>query len=252
MVRVEKSDQSEAESDVMNFPRNGSLWSAALATSAVFAVGLATPVLAQETSDRPFNGFYFGAHTGALTTDYFGEFDSAEPGSTLSFNDLDSFQPLVGFQLGIDRHLSERVVVGFQIDMTFAFLDSTGSTNAEGDRLTAETDYLATAGIRAGVEAIEDTLFYGRAGIAFVNYDATVTDAQSGVTADVGEGNAGAFAAGGVEYKVSENVSVLGEGVYYFFDDENSIDGVTPDSDVGDRFGIDGTALFRLGVSYRF
>lgn len=223
-----------------------------VAASAVAALCAAGPALAQDASERPFNGFYLGVHGGGLTTDYFGEFDSAEPASTLSFEDLDSFQPLLGFQLGVDRHITERFVIGVQIDMSFAFGDSEGSRNGEGDFLTAETDYLATAGIRAGYEVVEDTLLYGRAGVAFVNYDGTATDAASGVTADIGEGNAGVFAAGGLQYKLTESVSIQGEGVYYFFDDENEIDGVTPDSDVGDRFAIDGATLFRLGLSYHF
>lgn len=215
----------------------------------VLAMG---PALADETESRPFNGFSFGIHGGGLTTDYFGEHNLGDPVDELSFKDLDDVQPLVGFQFGYDRHIADRLVVGLHIDMSFAFGESEGPTSPGGDRLTAETDYLATAGLQLGYMALQDTLLFGRGGLAFVNYDATVTDAGSGTTADVGEGNAGVFAAGGIRYRLTEDVSVLGEGVYYFFDDENDTDGVTPDSNPGDRFGIDGTTLFRLGVSYQF
>lgn len=209
-------------------------------------LAMAGPATADEPK-RMWNGFSAGIHAGGVFTQYTGAHDSAE--TPLMFERVDGVQPTVGFQLAYDRHLTNHWVVGVGIAMSFAFGDVEGDTNAEGDTLSAETDYLADASIRIGYAA-NRWLGFARGGVAFANYDGFVDD--NGFVAEIGEGNAGLFFGGGVQYLLTDKISILGEGLYYAFDDENAISDETPDSDAGDRFGIDGATVFRLGVSYHF
>ncbi|MEO1000342.1 MAG: hypothetical protein AAFW69_07030 [Pseudomonadota bacterium] len=216
--------------------------------AAVLAAGLTGGAAAQDNT-VDWTGYSAGVHAGGLLGDFFGEFDSA--GDTLFYGDSEGPQPLVGIQLEYHHQFKNNIVLGATVDLAFSFLDNEGPISSESDQLFTEIDYFASAGIRAGY-AMGRFLPYATGGIAFANYDGRAFDFASGVTAEIGEGNAGQFFGGGIKYRYSERVSFFAEGLYFPFDDENETETVTPDSDPGDRFGLAGITVFRLGASFHF
>lgn len=216
---------------------------------AAVITGASVPAIADDA--RSWTGFGAGAHTGVGFADYFGQHDSSEPGNVLDFRDVEGPEAVAGFKIHYDHQFENDFVVGGSLDMSFGLGSRTGPRSTEGDVLEAELDYLATAQLRIGY-AIDGLLLYGSAGLAFANYDGLITDVQSGITGFAGEGNAGIAVGGGIMWKPWENWSLFTEVLYFIFDDENETSAETPDSDPGDRFGLDGATVFRIGVTYHF
>lgn len=83
-----------------------------------------------------------------------------------------------------------------------------------------EIDYLASVRGRLGVAA-GNWLFYGTGGVAFIGTDTTgkITDQYgTGFRYDTSDDQTGYVVGGGVEVKLTNNLSVGVEGLYYGFD----------------------------------
>ena len=97
-----------------------------------------------------------------------------------------------------------------------------GVFGIEGDVSFSDgVDYLASLRARLG-HSWEDMLVYATAGVAFAGFeDKTIHAHYGGHDFDMdisGDRKIGFVLGGGIEHKVSSNVSVGLEGLYYFFD----------------------------------
>jgi opacity protein-like surface antigen len=95
----------------------------------------------------------------------------------------------------------------------------------EGDVSFAKgVNYLASLRARLG-HAVDNTLFYGTAGVAFVGFKDKTIDVDSDYfdnSYDIaGEKKVGLVVGGGVEHKLTSSVSIGLEGLYYFFGDSS-------------------------------
>ncbi|MEC9369259.1 MAG: outer membrane beta-barrel protein [Pseudomonadota bacterium] len=98
------------------------------------------------------------------------------------------------------------VVYGIEGDISFA------------DRI----DYLASIRGRLGLALGPRWLVYGTAGVAFIDADQTFVLAN-GATFNDSSSEVGFAGGGGVELKLTDNVSAGVEGLYYAFDDDNRV-----------------------------
>ncbi|MBX2805945.1 MAG: outer membrane beta-barrel protein [Hyphomicrobiales bacterium] len=129
-----------------------------------------------------WTGFYVGGHLG-------GVFDESDI--------LDEEEVFAGgFQLGYNRQLSERFVIGLEGDMSF--LDD------------EEAEYLSSIRARLGWSN-GPVLAYLTGGVGFLEFDDEDIDPGFAV-------------GGGIDYKIQDNWSVGAEALYYNFEDPDDAD----------------------------
>ena len=211
--------------------------------------GLTVAATATQAFPDDWTGASVGVHAGALSGDFFGDYNSTD--ARIRFDDVEGWQPLLGVQGAYLFQFDFPLVLGAGVDFSHAFLDRNGVSGADGDSLRARVDFLSSARLTAGFP-YRDFLFYGTGGIAFASYRAEITDAATGTTRRADEGNAAPFFGAGLRYRIGPRWSAFGEGIYYAFDDENGTEETAPDSDPGDEFGVGGITVVRIGASYHF
>ncbi|MEL6979153.1 MAG: outer membrane beta-barrel protein [Pseudomonadota bacterium] len=205
------------------------------------------PAPIAEAAPTPWTGPYAGLHAGyawadAEFTDDFLD-DVARVGATVDDDEFDIEGFLAGGQLGYLHQYRNNVVIGAEIDGSLVWADDsvgatipTGQTVVTGD-LEGELDYLASARLRLGY-AIGNVLPYATGGIGFSGWDFNGEDVMA----------FGGVAGGGVEALVAENFVVGAEGLYYFFDKSDDLDG-----DLGyDVIEVDDVIVARIRASYKF
>lgn len=212
---------------------------------ALFLPGVATA----QTAQTDWSGFSAGGHGAVAIGDFFGTFNGAD--APLDFTRAGTTQGGVGFQLGYTYQFANRVTLGIGTDMSFPFGSSGSSVSGAGDTIETSIDFLALGQLRLGY-ALGRFHFYGAGGIAFVDYSADIFDASSGLSTDVGEGNAGVVLGGGAAWRATDRISLFVDGSYIILDDENDISTILPGADAGDRFAIDGVTIIRFGASFHF
>lgn len=156
-----------------------------------------------------WTGFYLGVHAGGVFGDEFelnqnGEVD----GVPIDFSNRQDVEDtwLAGVHLGYNWQSARGVVLGVE-----------GSWSAIGDGREAEDigeeifddNWLASVRARLGY-AFGPTLVYGTGGVAFLNSEDDLFD-------DV---KTGWVAGAGVEHKVTENLSLGLEGLFYSVEDD--------------------------------
>jgi outer membrane immunogenic protein len=132
-----------------------------------------------------WSGFYVGGNIGAA-------FDVTDDENV--FGDEAVFTG--GGHLGYNWQLSDRFLVGLEGDLGFVDDD--------------ETDYLGTIRARLGLTR-GPMLAYVTGGAAFIEFDDVDTDT-------------GYVVGAGLEYKLQDNWSIGGEGLYYGFENPNDAD----------------------------
>jgi outer membrane immunogenic protein len=200
-------------------------------SGAVYAADM--PVKAPMVAPVPYTswtGFYVGAHLGVAALD--GSCSKGTSSDTFSlnlpcFNDpsLNNVGFLGGVQAGYDWQ-DRGFVYGVIADWawTSAKASSTGpaantSTTPSIPYASAQVEWLASFRGRFGM-AVDDTLFYGTAGVALGSFkdSASYTGTCCGDwSADTTSTKAGWVAGGGVEHKLTKNLSLVGEVLYYGF-----------------------------------
>ena len=149
-------------------------------------------------------GFYAGIHAGAGFDD---ELELSDRGRSETFDNDTGF--FGGIQVGYNWQTSPNWVFGIEGSLSIL-------ADELADQDTAVSDYLATIRGRVGYAA-GNGLFYGTAGMAFVGWADDVTEA---ITEDTTVG----FVAGlGYEHKLTGNLSIGVEGLYYNFSTEAEI-----------------------------
>jgi outer membrane immunogenic protein len=169
---------------------------AAMLTATVASSAFAADVYRREEpvsmKDEPYaappiawGGFYIGANLGGVFAD-----DFFANGRRAFDNDG---QIAGGLHLGYNLQKPTGFVLGLEGDLNFA----------------DDIDYLSTVRLRAGF-AVDNVLFYGTGGVAFAGFNDRIfkDDTETGYV--VG---------GGIEGKVSQNMSLGLESLYHDFED---------------------------------
>jgi outer membrane immunogenic protein len=166
-----------------------------------------------------WTGLYIGGHLGGLWNDsgdssaHYARWNCRKEkcedwykSSQTKFDEDDDLSLLGGFHVGYNWQDGARVY-GLEGDVSFA----------------SGIDYLASLRGRIGHLLNDDLLIYATAGVAFVGFDdKTVDFSPFGGKKNIeipGDSEVGFVIGGGVERKLTSNISVGLEGLYYLFDD---------------------------------
>ncbi len=197
-----------------------------------------------------WRGTYIGAQLGdgGLTTD--GIYNAGIiPGETIDLRDVNGLGLVGGGQIGTNWQAGSFV---YGIEGDIAGVDWNGSQGEfahPGQAVKFSSDYLATARGRIGW-APDNLLFYATAGFAFLNAELDNTSNEGGRTKDVG--SVGGVAGLGMEWGVTQRLSLKMEGDFLVFDETTSITRLGAEGDRGDFFRIDDGFVARVGANWRF
>jgi len=187
-----------------------------------------------------WTGFYFGAQVGGVAFDpscsaTSSEFSDFLPCSSSPFfqgkggqtNSMSSTAFIGGAKIGYDWQFWSHAVVGVVGDFDWTNLSGTQQTTFTRDpgfigATNEKIDWLASVRGRLGW-AFDNVLFYATGGVAWtqIKTSASFTFPGSDSIFDwAGQGSSnetGVVAGGGFEYRVSQNLSVVGELLWYDF-----------------------------------
>lgn len=217
-----------------------------------------------------WTGFYVGGHVGygwadndtsSVTTDKDGKiWINPSSGPLVGSNSYDSDGWLGGLQLGYN-YQSGRLVIGIEgdyswTDMNGSFVYDPRPEKADKDKTAGVgIDWIATIRGRAGY-AFDRALVYGTAGVAFAEFDGYVNNfwtEGNGERASGSSTETGWVAGGGVEFALTQNLTVRGEYLYMHFDSSGAMRAENwPD---GTKMHVDNDVdihTVRVGVNYKF
>lgn len=211
-----------------------------LSTTSAFAADLYS---AQPSSSAPaysassfdWSGFYAGVNLGYGWSEY--ELDDGVVAVTI--DDIDGI--LGGAQVGYNHDFGG-FVLGAEADFQFSDINRSLATGLGSFDVGIES--FGTVRARAGV-AVDRFLPYLTGGIAWGNGSATVGIPGVG-TFDEDETYVGYAIGAGVEYAVTDSVTVKGEYLYADFGSKDFSDGVTTLSTDLDAHVV------RVGLNYKF
>lgn len=234
------------------------LSTAAVASDLIVAPGLQTVV----TSDSvDWSGFYAGFNVGyGLGNEDAVDLQAFPDGDGVEFGAIAPEGFSGGVQAGVNvQHGS--VVFGIEAGLNGADYSGESEETIDGITTTASTsvDWYGTLGARAGV-AVGQALIYGTAGLATGGLHGTIeASGPSGEYGllETGDDAALGYAVGaGVEYKVSDQVSLV--GAYQFVHLGQEVTGTVEDA-FGNDLGIEpsstvnaGVHIFKVGLNYHF
>jgi outer membrane immunogenic protein len=227
----------------------------AISTAALLA---ASPVVAQ---DRTWTGPYIGAHVGgawgnASTTD-----DAKDWGNDKKFIGPFDYNPsgalggaTAGYNLQIDR-----VVVGIEGDLGYLGLsesmDTPSSQSGNHQTLNVDGGLYGVAAARAGILVTPATLVYGKGGFAFFDGEATQTTTAKGYETHGTSTFTGWAAGGGIEHRLTDNLSIRVEYLHMDFGSEDGDQTSISDAPIGHVYGnhtsLDADTV-KLGIAYKF
>jgi outer membrane immunogenic protein len=171
-----------------------------------------------------WTGFYIGAHAGGAFSD---ELDvtlsiDTDMGSRSRSNSLEIDNTwLAGLHLGYNWQSTGGLVLG--VEGAWSFLGGDRDLDV-ADGLEIDDQWLASIRGRLGY-AFGQTLVYATGGVAFLgsDHDKFFADAIGEDVFDFDDTTTGWVAGVGVEYKLRENVSLGLEGLYYAFEDDDTV-----------------------------
>jgi outer membrane immunogenic protein len=155
-----------------------------------------------------WEGMYIGAHGGWNWAE-----SDADGEGDIDFGDMEGF--VVGGQVGYNWQMNN-IVFGLEVDGSYVDNDEDGSGfDDEGDVFAAgiEQNYLVSARGRLGF-GFDRFLVYGTGGAAFTGLD------FSGIGEDDNVNYFGWVAGAGVEFALTQNVTLGVEYLHYEFGDE--------------------------------
>lgn len=195
---------------------------AILASTAAFAADdfyyTPGPSAAPEASyGYDWSGTYVGFHGGLDWSDVESDFALAPGGGGTTAFELDGGE--VGAHLGHNWQ-NGALIYGVGIEGTWFDLDGSGGISGGGIH-SAETSLLLNGTGRVGY-AINHYQPYLVGGLSILDYEYTLSDPASGLSETKGDTTLGAALGGGLEIKVSRDVSLFGEFRHYWFDGESN------------------------------
>lgn len=168
-----------------------------ISASAAFASGpqLYTETVVETvamTTPAPWQGLYFGGSLGfgASNYDLGGTYAAPTPPLNVDLNlpDLGGEGAFVGLQAGYNHQMSDRIVVGLQLDGTFTGITNDTALNATlgTDTLSATYDLspstIYTLAARVGYLTSPDTMVYGLLGYSRANYSGDLNVSINGTS----------------------------------------------------------------------
>ncbi len=151
---------------------------------------------------------------------------------------------LVGGTAGYNYQINQ-FVVGYEGDLDWSSM-STGSTPTLLGSAKLKTDAITTQRVRLGY-AMDRTLLFLTGGYAGIQTHGTFNDVVNGFSGSQSRWQSGGVIGAGVEYAITNNISLKGEYLYAPTFSRTYFAG-TPDSQ---KAGL-GLSLFRAGLNYKF
>lgn len=204
------------------------------AVGPVFAADLGyveAPAEIYAATSFDWTGFYAGINGGYG----FGEADAASVGTI----DLDG--GIFGGQVGYNYDFGG-FVLGAEADIQWSGLEG-GTTTLLGTTVDAELEYFGTIRARAGL-ALDRLMPYVTGGYAYGQAHGTSTFGPGFSTREMVHGYT---IGGGVEYAVTDNITVKAEYLYVDFGDETFFPGTVIEEDIPTHF-----SAVRAGVNFKF
>lgn len=202
-------------------------------SSAAFAADV--PVRAVYTKAPPawsWEGQYIGVHGGYAWA-------SDTVFSVANSQNITPSGGVFGFQIGYNRQLSPKWVIGYEIDLSFGSVNETGLIG--GNDVPLKIDAFGTARTRLGY-AHGSWLFYATAGLAWAN---TNIVGLAGV-ANFERPHIGYAVGAGIEYAFAPNWSAKLEYIFADLDETRTLI-------AGSQINTDLTmSTVRFGLNYRF
>lgn len=196
-----------------------------------------------------WTGFYVGANAGGAVAGDIKTNVSTPFGSAHDSVSTGGF--LVGGTVGYNYQFHPNWVVGVEGDIGYADVQARSSGNAPGYSYNTKAGidgYFGTIRGRIGY-ATGQWLFYGTGGWAFAQGKTSTSELGAGYASSVSADRdlSGYVVGGGVEYAVSQSLSVKAEYLYADFDKKRVVlPGIASASVSQD------THLLKVGVNYRF
>jgi len=254
-----------------------------ITAAALLCATAATPAFAQDNPRAEFNGFYAGGSIGAtfgsgnddetilfdrdlngtfgdtvVTTGNANAFSTGFCGGSVGTSPsrpaagCDSEDTAIEFsgRVGYDRQMGN-FVLGALVEVGTSDYSSSVtafSITPASYTFNREIGLLANARIRAGVTVTPTTLAYVTGGVGYAQLDTSfvTTNTANGVVRDLDDESIGFVLGGGIEQKISRNVSVGVEYLYQQYDDDSSVrlvnSGTTPPTNpflLGNAAGTD-------------
>lgn len=192
----------------------------ALSAPAAFAADLPVyepaPMVAPNPVSFDWSGVYIGAHGGYGWADL----DTNDDSDDFNFDDADLEGFVVGGQLGYNWQVNQ-FVFGVEVDGSFSDIgiDDGDFFDEDDDDDDDEIgyDWLASARGRLGF-GFDRFLVYGTGGVGFGGFNSDIAFADDDDDDD-DEAQIGWVAGGGVEFMITQNVSIGAEYLHYDFSD---------------------------------
>jgi outer membrane immunogenic protein len=190
---------------------------------------------------------------GDVTSDFYGPTPSQAKKNYVNKLNLAGFG--VGLHAGYNWQMSQWVF-GVEGDVTATPWENSGTAYASPSgkkthEVSARLGALASIRGRLGV-AFDRTLVYATGGAAFAqSHYENVQTSKVARTFGGRKFDTGAVAGGGVEYKYNSNLSLRLEGLYYFFDNDQTWV-VKADKSVTLTRTLNDIGVVRLGASWQY
>lgn len=214
------------------------------------ATAQSADIVSEPVAVTDWSGFYIGAHLGYAWANMSGCYDCSDTTTILDAEELDLEGIVGGLHAGYNWQM-DHIVFGIEADVSFTDIDDSEDAPSpdEDESQSGDVDLLASVRARLGV-AFDDVLLYATGGIAIPDAEWQGNDLD-GDEANLKFGEIGGVVGGGMEYAVTEDIRLRAEGLYYFFDEEESLEGVN-EAATGEAIEFDDVFVVRAGVSFYF
>ena len=194
-----------------------------------------------------WSGFYLGGDIGYGEANFKGCIE-CEEASIADAAQLDLNGIAGGVHAGFNHQMDNNLVLGIEADVMFTdWNDNAGTTDVD-DSQKGKVDLLGSVRGRLGL-AMDRTLIYATGGVAFS--DAEWTSIRSSDTDTAKLNGIGGVVGGGAEFMLTDNISLRGEGLYYFIGDKKDVSGFSEGSP-GEHVEFDDAFVVRVGASIHF
>lgn len=220
-------------------------------------IGSSNLAAAESQFAADWSGYYFGAHTGYGITGMSSVIDS---GGSDEVRQNSNNGLLVGFHAGYNWQSGD-LVFGIEGDIAKAHWNKT----SEGSLYAIESTVEALASVRArigfdvGRFAGRPVHLYATGGLAFVDAGFLLQSTDDETSGSLN--SFGAVAGAGFETRITDNITLGLEGLYYIFDKETPAALADPTSDPGSGTlpadiegvgGLDNIFAIRVRLSFNF
>jgi len=212
-----------------------------------------------------WTGFYAGVHGGYIGHDSTGTLVAVGAGTPLGADfgpggrrNLDSDGFMFGGQIGGNVQFGA-FVAGIEADISYTDVGARNVYTSAAGRVTtfrSDMDYFGTVRGRLGL-AFDRVMIYGTGGLAYAGLDNRVTSTivggpNYGATND--ETEIGYTVGGGIEFAITNNLTVKGEYLYYDFGNRTIRAGSTTGAaaDFIDVRSRDDGHIGRVGLNFKF